>query len=82
MALFQQEKKKKIHIKRSIKRGKKTKNINLQDVECWLESGIADRSYFSNFVVQQLEIRFTALARRWIIPKSAALSIVSERAEI
>lgn len=39
-------------------------------------------SYFSNLVVQQLEISFTVLARWWIIPKSAALLIVSERAEI
>jgi len=33
-------------------------------------------------VVQQLEICFTTLARWWIIPKSAAVLIVSERAEI
>lgn len=55
----------------------------MQDLEGWLESGIADRvwRYFSNLVVQQLEISFTALARWWIIPKSAALLIVSERDE-
>lgn len=49
-----------------------------------MESGLEDkvRSYFSNLVVQQLEISFTALVRWWIIPKSAALLIVLERAEI
>lgn len=68
-----------------IKNTKRQKNKrNQQDVLGQLESGLADRvrSYFSNLEVQRLEIGVTALARWWMIPKSAALLIVSERAEI
>lgn len=59
-------------------------NKKKKDVEYLVGIRTADKewSYFSYPVVQQLEISFTTVARWWIIPKSAALLIVSERAEI
>lgn len=73
---------KKLKKNKKCRKRQKTNGVKSGGCKGWLESGRADRvwSYFSNLAVQ--ELCFTALAGWWIIPKKAALLIVSERAWI